>query len=82
MNKFFVADIASNEAVTFGKILLHIGQVGEIARIGEQVEIDHVDMVSPREDMPYEIAAYETAAAGDEDSHAGFAFSNCNCSGV
>jgi hypothetical protein len=74
LNHFSVADIAFNEAVSFGKTLLHIGQIGEIAGIGEQVEIDHLDVVRAFENMSYKIAADESAAAGDEYVHAGFAF--------
>ena len=74
LNKLFVTNVAFNEVVTFRKILLHIGQIGEIAGIGEQVEIDHLDMVCPLENMPHKIAADEPTAACDKYFHAGFAF--------
>jgi hypothetical protein len=40
----------------------------------EAIKVDHPDILCRLENVPHEIASDETAAAGDENFHLGFAF--------
>src|SRR5690606_19027995 len=46
--------------------ILHIGEVLEVARVGEQVEVGDLPLRPLAQQEPYEVRADETGAAGDE----------------
>ncbi len=64
-----VRDIGLAELVAFAVLLGDAGQVGGIAGVSERVQIGDVSLRVMLEHVPNEIAADETAAAGDEESH-------------
>ena len=60
-----VGDVALDEAIA--RMLGDIGEVGEIAGVGEAVEVDDGDLRFRFEQVVDEVAADEAAAAGDEN---------------
>ena len=67
--KLFVPDIASDELVTVGEFLLHIQKTAQVAGISEQIEIDDFNVFPRVKNMPYEIAADESAAPCNQNHH-------------
>ena len=60
-----VADVAPHEGVV-GSVL-DVAQVGEVARIGQQVEVDDPVVGVFRDEQPHDVRADESGAAGYED---------------
>ena len=60
-----VADVASDEGVVGG--VLDVAEVGEVARIGQQVEVDDPVVGVFRDEQPHDVRADESGAAGYED---------------
>ena len=59
-----VADVAVHEDMP--RIALQAGQVGQVAGIGQRVEVEH-RLVGAGQPVEHEVAADEAGAAGDED---------------
>jgi hypothetical protein len=62
-----VADVAVHEAVAASPC--SAGQVGEVAGVGQRVEVDD-RLAGWRQPVEHEVAADEAGAAGDEYGHA------------
>ena len=59
-----IADISLDEAIA--GIVLHPFQVLQVARIGEDIQVDDTALGLGRQEMVDEVGADETGAAGDE----------------
>ena len=62
-----VADVALEKRVA--RVVLEIGQVGGIPRVGQLVEIDDAVVRVRRQDVADEVGADEAASAGDQQLH-------------
>ena len=60
-----VGDVAVDEAVA--RVVAQVGQVGEVAGVGQRVEVDDGRFGVAFQDIADEVAADEAAAAGDEE---------------
>src|SRR6516225_2562553 len=60
-----IGDVAVDETITW--IVANVLEVGEIAGVGEQVQINNADIGIGFEKIADEIAADEAAAARDQD---------------
>ena len=59
-----IADVAAHDAQPIGVLCLQIGQVQGVARIGQQVQVDHAVFGVVGQNMADEVGAYEAVAAG------------------
>ena len=66
-----VADVAPDEGIVGG--VFDVAEVGEVARIGQQVEVDDSIVGVFRDEQPHDVRADESGAAGYEDG----AFHGC-----
>jgi len=60
-----VADVGSDEGVV-GSVL-YVPEVGEVARVGEFVEVDDVVVGVLVDEEPHHVAADESSSAGNQD---------------
>ncbi len=66
VDQLTVADVALHEDMP--RVALQGGEVLQVARVGEGIQIDH-RLVAHREPVQYEVCADEAGAAGYENSH-------------
>ncbi len=62
-----VGDVAAHERVA--RVRRHLSQVGEVARVGELVEHDHLGRIESREQPADERGPDEPGAAGHQEPH-------------
>jgi len=61
-----IADITAHETVT--RVLFQTGEVGQVARVSQQIEIDD-PLFALVEHQPYKIRPNESGASGDQYVH-------------
>ncbi len=61
-----IADISAHEAIA--RVLFDVGEVAQIAGVGQFVQIDQAAVRKLLQGQPYEVGADEAAAAGNQNS--------------
>ena len=68
-HRILFGDITPNKPVAVRMGFFHVGEIGEISRIGEKIHVDDLNILNPVENMSDKIAADKTAAPCNESSH-------------
>ena len=74
VNEVGVRDVALDDGQASGKLGGHIGQGGTVARVGELVQDDDVDVRMVLQQRVNEIRSNEAGTAGHNDLHEVFSF--------
>jgi hypothetical protein len=64
-----VGDVGFEKLVAFAMFLEHAVEIGEIARVGEHVNVGHVRRLVMLQNIPNKVAPDESTATGHENAH-------------
>ena len=64
-DRFPIPDVAPDEPVF--RVILAVGEIGRIAGVREQIEVDNVGIRPSTQGLPHEVASDESTSAGYQD---------------